>query len=45
MLLWGKSPTLLQRLAEVPFVYWVEQQLHQVGVEVGVEVEVRGGEL
>eukprot|EP00198_Chlamydomonas_reinhardtii_P006643 XP_001695979.1 predicted protein [Chlamydomonas reinhardtii] len=23
VLLWGKSPTLLQRLAEVPFVYWV----------------------
>ncbi|GIM08510.1 hypothetical protein Vretimale_12524, partial [Volvox reticuliferus] len=30
VLLWGKSPTILQRLAEVPFPYFVEQQLYQV---------------
>ncbi|KXZ55637.1 hypothetical protein GPECTOR_2g1187 [Gonium pectorale] len=30
VLLWGKSPTLLQRLAEVPRPYFEDQQLYQV---------------
>ncbi len=30
VLLWGRSPTILQLLAEVPFAYLVEPQLYQV---------------